>query len=138
MKRILLLSLFCFMFFAFNAEAKVCEPNANCLMPALRDSIKNSKTIFSGKVISNEKEGDIRVVTFQVSRYWKGTIKRTMKVYYQENMRYQAWFETGKSYIVYAQANDAGKLFDSKCSATKNIEDAKADLKYLGKGRRPK
>lgn len=80
----------------------------------------------------------MRIVAFQVSRHWKGSIKRTIKVYYRENMRYQAWFETGKSYIVYAQMNDTGKLFDSKCSATKNTEDAKTDLKYLGKGKRPR
>lgn len=138
MKKVFLLSLFCLVFFAIASEAKVCEAGAKCAVPRLPEAVSYSKAVFSGKVINVEKDGDTKIFTIQVNNYWKGPVKRKVKVYILETMRYQAWFELGKSYLIYARENNEGKLSDGRCSPSKRIEDAREDLKYLGKGRRPR
>lgn len=138
MKKLLLLSLFCLGFLAVTAEAKACELGARCYIPKLPEAVSYSKAVFSGKVISVEADGDTKIFTIQVSRYWKGPVSREVKIYILETMRYQAWYELGQSYLVYAGMNNKGQLVDGRCSATKRIRDAKADLKYLGKGKKPK
>lgn len=138
MKKVILLSLFCLVFFAFSAEAKVCKLGVKCAVPKLPEAVSYSKAVFSGKVINVEKDGDTKIFTIQVGNYWKGPVKRKVKVYILETMRYQACFELGKSYLFYARENNKGQLSDGRCSLTKRMEDAKKDLKYLGKGKRPK
>lgn len=138
---ILFLTIATFTGFSLNqseVSAKETETLAKCAMPNFTRAYADSKTIFVGKVLSVRKEGDEKIFTFRVEKYWKNKVKKTVEVRYYENMRYQAWLEVGKRYLVYTQGNDDGTLSDGRCSLTKNYSDAKGDLKLLKKGKIPR
>ena len=139
MKRLLILSLFCFGLLASSADAKVCSPDAYCPIPTLKEDVANSKAVFSGTVIKIEKDGDVKIITLQVNRFWKGNVRRRIKLYILETMRYGGvFYETGKNYLVIAIQDSQGRLSDRRCSNSKPLGDAAYDLKQLGKGKRPK
>ena len=118
-----------------NIPATESVSFAKCAMPTFESEYKNSKVIFVGTILSERKEGDDKVFTFQVEKYWKGKASKTVEVSYYENMHYQAWFKVGNKYLVYAKGNNDGALSDNKCSWTKDYSAAKDDLKRLGKGK---
>lgn len=118
-----------------EVSAKESESIAKCAMPTFNQAYKNSKAIFAGKVTSVRTEGDERIFTFQVEKYWKGAKSKTLEVRHYETMRYQAWMQVGGRYLVYARGNDDGTLSDGRCSLTKNYSEASAELKKLGKGK---
>lgn len=121
--------------FKTEVSAKESAAFAKCAMPTFNAAYQNSKAIFAGKVLSERKEGDERIFTFRVEKYWKGKKSKTIEVRYYENMRYQAWLKVGGRYLVYARDNEDGTLFDGRCSLTKNYSEANADLKKLGKAK---
>lgn len=125
-------------FSANGTESSATESNlfAKCRVPYFEESYKESKAIFVGKVLSVRKEGDEKIFKFQVEKYWKGKKSKTLEVKYYENMRYQAWLEVGKKYLVYARGNDDGTLSDGRCSLTKIYSEANPDLKKLGKAKK--
>lgn len=118
-----------------KVSAKESESYVRCAMPTFNQAYKNSKAIFAGKVTSVRTEGDERIFTFQVEKYWKGTKSKTLEVRYYETMRYQAWLKVGGRYLVYARSDENGTLSDGRCSLTKNYSEASADLKKLGKAK---
>jgi hypothetical protein len=120
---------------AFEVSAFESESLAKCAMPSFEASYRDSAAIFTGKVLSERKEGDEKIFTIRVEKYWKGKKSKTVEVHYYETMRYQAWLKVGEKYLVYARSNDQGTLSDGRCSLTKNYSEAKADLKKLGKGK---
>lgn len=138
MKRILLLSLFCLMFFAFEAEAKACKAGIRCPVPTMPEELRISKAVFSGKVTGIEAAGDTKIYTVQVGSYWKGPVKRILKLYVAQSISREASFEQGEKYLFFARSNDLGGLSVNRCSNSKRLADAKQDLKYLGKGKRPR
>ncbi len=131
------------MFTGFSANHTKISANelanfAKCAVPSFSTGFKNSKAVFLGKVIGERKEGDEKIFTFAVERYWKGGKSKTLEVRHYETMRYQAWLKVGEKYLVYAHKDENGNLFDSRCSLTKSYSQAKADLKLLGKGKTTK
>ena len=119
----------------FKVLAETSTSFAKCRMPSFEEAYQESKAIFVGKVLSERKEGDDKIFKIRVEKYWKGKQSKIVEVSYYETMRYQAWFQVGGRYLVYARGNDDGTLSDGRCSQTKKYSEAKDDLKKLGKGK---
>lgn len=113
---------------------------ARCATKKFDEAFKDAGAVFVGKVLSKKSEGGAKIFELEVEKYWKGVDEKKIIVNVNENLRYQAQFEVGKSYLVYAEADeDSGKLFDRRCSRTKPIEeefgDLKEDLEKLGEAK---
>ena len=101
-------------------------------------SIRRRAGGFVGEVTDETKDGDTRVFEFEVEKYWKGAAKKKIKIYVYETTRYQAGFQKGEKYLIYARGGDDGKLGVSRCSRSNSVESASADLAKLGKGKSPR
>lgn len=135
---ILLLSVVSLSFFLSGkteVSAKNSESFAKCRMPTFTEAYREANTIFAGKVLSVRKEGDERIFTLQVEKYWKGTKSKTLEVRYYETWNFQAWLQVGGRYLVYARKDEKGNLVDGRCSMTKNYSEASVELKKLGKAK---
>lgn len=112
---------------------------AKCAIPKLDTTYKNAKAVFIGEVISEEKDGDKKIFEFKVKRFWKGIEDTKVKVAVYENFRFQAPYEVGKTFLVFANEDKEGGLIDGRCSRSKDIEgsssELKDDLKKLGEGK---
>jgi hypothetical protein len=109
-----------------------------CGIPAIETAYKNSKAVFVGEVLGIAKEGDVKTFTFKVEKYWKGVSGRQIEISVQETTRYQAWFEVGGKYLVFARGNEGdGKFWEVRCSRSKRLEDASEDIKKLGRAKKP-
>lgn len=112
---------------------------ARCAIPAFAVAKERARAIFVGKVLSKKSNGDEKIFEFQIEKYWKGGNQKKIKVSVYENPRFQAWFETGETYLIFADADeDEGKLFVGRCSRSKETGAASEDLKLLGKAKKPK
>lgn len=112
--------------------------NSKCAMPNLKTALQNSGAVFAGKVLSVTKNGDEKTFEFRVEKYWKGAKRKKIKVSVLETSRFQAWFQVGESYLVFARADEDGKFRDGRCSASKTLSEASKDLKELGRARVPR
>lgn len=121
-----------------EVSAKETLELSKCAMPNFTKAYTDSKSIFVGKVLSLRKEGDEKILKFQVEKYWKSKVQKTVEVRYYETLNYEVWLKVGKRYLVYTKGNDDGTLSDGRCSMTKNYSEAKSDLKKLGKGKIPR
>jgi hypothetical protein len=112
---------------------------ARCAIPTFAAAKNQARAIFVGKVLNKKSNGDEKIFEFEIKKYWKGDNKKKIKVSVYENPRFQAWFETGETYLVFADADgDEGKLFVGRCSRSKEIDAASEDLKLLGSAKKPK
>lgn len=118
-----------------EVSAKESGAIVKCAIPSFTRAYQDSNAIFAGKVINVRTEGDERIFTLQVEKYWKGKKSKTLEVRYYETSYYQAWLKVGGRYLVFARKNDNGTLSDSRCSLTKDYSQASAELKKLGKGK---
>lgn len=130
--------------FGFSSNLQKAESagfvrtNSKCAIPNFERAFEQSEAIFVGEVVSEEKSGDTKTFNFKVEKYWKGANKKNIEINVYETARFQAWFKTGERYLVYASANEKGKLNVYRCSRSKSIESAEDDLKRLGKGKAPR
>ena len=109
-----------------------------CAMLPFEAAYRESEAVFVGEVLSAEKKGDDKVFKFKVEKYWKGKNEKNVEVSVYESARFQAWFQTGEKYLVFAYDED-GKLHDTaRCSRSKDLENASEDLTKLGEGKSPK
>ena len=111
---------------------------AKCAIQSFQTAFEQSKAVFVGEVVGEEKAGDTRVFDFKVEKFWKGANAKRLEIYVYETARFQAWFKKGDRYLVYAGADDNGQLSVSKCSRSRDIELAEEDLQKLGKGKTPR
>jgi hypothetical protein len=109
-----------------------------CAIPAFRSAYSQSKAVFVGEVVGEEKSGDTRIFDFKVEKYWKGTKSARLKIMVYETARYQAWFKKGGKYLIYATAGTDGELYVGRCSRSRDAEDAEEDLQKLGEGKIPR
>lgn len=127
--------------FAFSSERQKAENfsfaeyNAKCAVPTFNQSFQNAKSVFIGEVISEKKNGDVRTFKFKAEKYWKGSSAKNITINAYETMRYQAWFKVGGKYLIFADEIE-GKLRVGRCSRSKDLKQAKDDLKLLGKGKK--
>ncbi len=124
----------------FSKAASINQSNeaARCAIRSLKDAFSNSEAVFSGKVLSVKKNGDTKTFEFKVEKYWKGAKAKKIKINVYETPRYQAFFEVGEKYLVFAEITEDGELRNVRCSRTRALSAAAEDLNSLGKGKIPR
>ncbi len=100
-----------------------------CATPSFDSEYRDSSAVFVGEVTKSGKEGDKRLFVFRVKHFWKGVSSKEIEISVFENMRYQAAFEEGKSYLVFAKSNEDGSLYDGRCSRSGEIGGYSSSLK---------
>ncbi len=142
MKHIILIALSVILILSYGRNSYACS----CMTaPPPRQALKEAKAVFVGEVISKEvldvtdqygTQPVVRVI-FSVSRKWKG-VEGTEAI-----MHTSGWnpacgfrFEEGKKYLVYAYPDrwKLNVLETGICNRTVEIENAKKDLRALGRG----
>ena len=108
-----------------------------CPVPSFQKAFQKAGAVFTGEVLSFEKNGDTKNFEFRIEKYWKGANKRTIQINVYETLRDQAFFKTGEKYLIFADADTSGKLYVARCSRSKEINNAEEDLKLLGKAKTP-
>ena len=109
-----------------------------CAIQSFQKAFDGSKAVFVGEVVGEEKNGDLRTFDFKVEKYWKGAGARRVEVLVYETARFQAWFKKGGKYLVYAPADENGKLRVYRCSRSRDVDYAEEDLQKLGEGKIPR
>jgi hypothetical protein len=113
-------------------------PDPKCAIPPFQSAYRQAQAVFIGEVVSEEKDGDTRTFDFKIEKYWKGAKSGKIEILVYETTRYQAWFRKGEKYLIYAAADDDGKLHVGRCSRSRVLDAAADDLQKLGKGRKPR
>jgi hypothetical protein len=108
--------------------------------PPPKEALKNAAAVFAGKVSAKKAGGEV-VVTFDVSKAWKGVDAKTITVRTPRDSAACGFtFEMEKSYLIYAHRDSEGaeaKLSTNICTRTKLLSEAKDDLIELGEGKVP-
>ena len=112
--------------------------NSRCAIASFRSAYRQSKAVFVGEVVSEEKDEDTKTFKFEVKEYWKGADTKNIEINVYETTRYQAWFQKGGKYLIYATADEDGKLRVERCSRSRDAANAAEDLRQLGKGKIPR
>lgn len=136
----LTLSVFLFPTDLHSACVKEMPAPVKCAIPKIDDAFERAEAVFVGRVLNQKTEGGVKVFEFEVEKYWKGVEGKKIKIYVYETPRFQAQFEKGESYLIFAEADEeSGKLFDRRCSRTKSMKndfgDLKDDLEKLGEAK---
>ena len=125
----------------FSAIVFVFSSNltdARCAIPKLAAAKERAKAVFAGKVLEKRANGDEKIFVFEIEKYWKGENRKKVEISVYENPRFQAWFEVGETYLIFAEGDeDSGKLYVGRCSRSKDLDAASDDLKSLGEARVP-
>jgi hypothetical protein len=157
--RILYLAVF-FLIPVPSAFACVCAGTSS-----VTEEFKDAAAVFSGKYVGSEyrkgivnqfremqqSEGqrieyEVLVLKFEVEEWWKGNLDKEVILVTEQTRASdgtvsvsdcELGFEKGKRYLVYA-FGEGNELGASACSRTKSLRKAKADLKELGKGNKPR
>lgn len=112
--------------------------SARCAIRSFEAEYEGSRAVFIGRVIEVEKEGDTKIFTFEIERFWKGVDSRKVKVAVYENPRFQAQFREEGRFLVFAKEDEEHGLSDGRCSRSKDLdrfkEGAEEDLEKLGPG----
>jgi hypothetical protein len=128
--------------FGFSSNFQTAESavdfNSKCAITSFQSAYSQSKAVFAGEVVSEGKDGDTRTFDFKVEKYWKGADSKNVEILVYETARYQAWFKKGGKYLIYATADEDGKLHVGRCSRSRDLEIAGDDLQKLGKGKIPR
>lgn len=111
--------------------------------PAPKKALEQSVAVFSGKVTAIEKNGFSLNVTFSIERTWKGTAGKTIVVANPSSgAACGNSFKMGQSYLVYCykvqKPKEGDPLRTNLCTRTKSLKAAKADIKEIGPGKKPK
>jgi hypothetical protein len=151
-KSLFMLSIF-FLFVLINSDSTLA---CSCMeSPGASEELKNSKAVFSGRVISIKNPlrdrlaktqkgkitvmplgGDLRI-KFAVEESWKNVNRRKLIVITGANSAACGYgFIVGERYLVYATADEKGILYTGICSRTSPLasEQARGDIEILGKG----
>ena len=111
---------------------------AKCAIQSFQTAYTGSKAVFVGEVVGEEKDGDLRKFDFKVEKYWKGAGAKRVEILVYETARFQAWFKKGGKYLIYAPADENGKLRVYRCSRSRDVDYAEEDLQKLGEGKIPR
>lgn len=119
-------------------KAESRESGARCGVLTVKGALQHSTAVFVGEITGEEKNGDIKTFKFEVEKYWKGAKKKEIEIFVYQTARYQSPFKEGEKFLVYAVADEDGKLTVSRCSRSRALEHAEDDIKQLGEGKTPK
>lgn len=97
-----------------------------------------AKAVFVGEVVGEENDSDTRIFDFKIEKHLKSANAGRVRLSVYETARFQAWFKKGGKYLIYATAGTDGKLHVSRCSRSRDAEDAEEDLQKLGEGKSPR
>jgi hypothetical protein len=122
----------------FGQAKSTTDINSKCAIASFQKAYEESKAVFTGEVVGEDKEGDERTFDFKVEKYWKGADAKNIEIVVYETARFQAWFKKGGKYLIYAEADEDGKLRVGRCSRSRDIDYAEEDLQKLGKGKSPR
>lgn len=111
---------------------------AKCAIRSFEIAYRQSKAVFVGEVVGDEKNGDVRRFDFKVEKYWKGADAKRVEIHVYETARFQAWFKKSGKYLIYAPEDEDGKLRVDRCSRSRDAEFAEEDLQKLGEGKIPR
>jgi hypothetical protein len=106
----------------------------------VREELKKSTAVFSGKVLSIILSNNALAVTFKVEKTWKYVENEEVTVMTLPTDSMCGYnFEMGQSYLVYASSVVAGELWTNHCTRTARIAiDVNEDIRILGRGRAPR
>ena len=102
------------------------------------EGLSSSQAVFTGEVTDVAKNEATRFggleVTLRVKRVWKGALTEEIKVHTAGSGAACGYpFAKGTTYLVYAVHDTADPMRVSLCSRTTPVENAKEDLRFLGK-----
>ena len=109
-----------------------------CAITSFQKAFGRAGAVFTGEVLSAEKNGDTKTFIFEVEKYWKGANKRKIKINVYETSRYQAFFKEGEKYLVFADADASGNFYVGRCSRSREMTGVAEDLRSLGKAKTPR
>jgi len=126
----------CICLVAFKASVTLgCECKAESTSRTIKRLRKTATVIFVGKVKEVRKEvKDYHIgywATFDIEKSWKGEKPVQITIYTGGGC--MAWFETGRTYLVYASPDSANRLSTDVCMRTRLIKYAAEDLRRLEK-----
>ena len=124
--------------FQTTGSASGVNFGGKCAIQSFQTAYSQSKAVFVGEVVAEEKNGDLRSFDFKVEKYWKGANAKRVEVLVYETARFQAWFKKGEKYLIYAPADENGKLRVYRCSRSRDVDNAEEDLQKLGEGKIPR
>lgn len=100
-----------------------------CTITSVAKLKQISRVVFVGTVIKVSENGKAR---FAITELWKGDNVREVTIYTNAGMC-SAWFEQGKTYLVFAYWEaDKKRLETNACMRTAFIEERAEELKKLG------
>ena len=120
----------------------------SCVMQAEsnQEAFGEADAVFAGRV-TGFSGSDIKKITFDVSRTWKGPNVKNIAAYTSGNSASCGWSPTvGNEYLVYAYSQASNRshfdkpdsqLWISLCSRVFLLADANTDLTSLGQGNIP-
>jgi hypothetical protein len=121
-----------------NADVIGVAESAKCGIPPFPVAYAAAKAVFVGQVVKVTQNERGKTFDFQVEKYWKGSKSKKASVMVYETSRYQAFYENGKKYLVFASVGEKGVLLDGRCSRSNDIVEAAADMKALGRAKIPR
>jgi hypothetical protein len=126
-------------FFLSNPGILLAEDSfsADCAFASVQYEYKHSKAVFVGKVTKVVEGENSKTYEFRVDKYWKGVKGKKIKITAGMMMRFEPVYQRGKTYLIYAFADEKGTLRTGKCTRGGQLEFVQADLKVLGKAKRP-
>jgi len=132
MKNFAFIILATLIFFAANATGTFA---CSCVTPsAVKEEIKTTDAVFSGKVTSVSKFRGAWKVKFRVEKTWKGSLPKTITLVTAQDSAMCGYnFKARKKYLIYAKRDDKNKLSVSLCSRTAELSKASEDVKVLDK-----
>ncbi len=131
--RILFVSCFAILLFVLTpAPVSACS----CIPPgAPRVERDRSDAVFAGRVRSIVQVDYTLFVQMEVDVSWKGADQAEIVIRTANNSAACGYaFERGKTYLVYANADEEGALHTGICTRTARLSDAEADVEALGAG----
>jgi hypothetical protein len=108
--------------------------------PAPKKALEGAAAVLLAEADKVVVEGDTRIVTFKVDRWWKGGDKAEVTAFtHKDGATCGYRFEKGKKYLVYARMDKNKQLHVSLCSRTRTEKQAEeaGDFKELGEGKKP-
>lgn len=124
--------------FLAGIEATACTCDLPSPKRPLKQSVnlarKDSRAIFSGRVLRIDEAGYTLRVTIKVNKSWKGVLPTEVVLLTglgRGDCGYP--FEVGQNYLVYAYGPDVDHLGTNICQRTAPLSAGGKDLKILGR-----
>ena len=113
-----------------GSEVHACS----CVPPSPpRQEFEDSDAVLMGTVTSFELVGEYRrLAEITLLKLWKGEKERADEILTGLNSAMCGFhFVVGETYVIYAFADDDGKLLTSICTRTTRLDNAAEDLTFL-------